>query len=107
MYSLPNVISFANLMSKVARELNRKMSKLTSFSIVAFLLLQGMFQAVSRPVRAFTGVTPVASNRVDEMDINRGMEGNSCGGEGEEDCLMRRTLEAHLDYIYTQKGKHR
>ncbi|KAF3331000.1 phytosulfokines-like protein [Carex littledalei] len=29
-----------------------------------------------------------------------------CGvGEGEEECLTRRTLVAHTDYIYTQ-GKH-
>uniref|UniRef100_A0ACD5TVM9 Uncharacterized protein n=1 Tax=Avena sativa TaxID=4498 RepID=A0ACD5TVM9_AVESA len=27
------------------------------------------------------------------------------GGEGVEECLMRRTLVAHTDYIYTQ-GKH-
>ena len=27
------------------------------------------------------------------------------GGEGAEECLMRRTLVAHTDYIYTQ-GNH-
>lgn len=30
---------------------------------------------------------------------------DDCDGEGEEDCLNRRTLAAHLDYIYTQKHK--
>ncbi|KAK8467424.1 hypothetical protein PHAVU_007G047000 [Phaseolus vulgaris] len=29
----------------------------------------------------------------------------SCDGISEEDCLMRRTLVAHTDYIYTQKHK--
>ncbi|KAA8531543.1 hypothetical protein F0562_006252 [Nyssa sinensis] len=29
----------------------------------------------------------------------------SCEGMGEEECLMRRTLAAHVDYIYTQKQK--
>ena len=29
----------------------------------------------------------------------------SCEGLGEEECLMRRTLAAHVDYIYTQKHK--
>lgn len=29
----------------------------------------------------------------------------SCGGIAEEECLMRRTLAAHLDYIYTQNHK--
>ncbi|KAI9124048.1 hypothetical protein K1719_005348 [Acacia pycnantha] len=32
-------------------------------------------------------------------------EGESCEGVGGEECLMRRTLAAHLDYIYTQKHK--
>ncbi|KAK7330933.1 hypothetical protein VNO77_25139 [Canavalia gladiata] len=27
----------------------------------------------------------------------------SCEGVGEDECLMRRTLAAHVDYIYTQK----
>ncbi|TKY51051.1 Phytosulfokines 3 [Spatholobus suberectus] len=27
----------------------------------------------------------------------------TCDGIGEEECLMRRTLVAHTDYIYTQK----
>ncbi|KAK8652910.1 hypothetical protein V6N13_126933 [Hibiscus sabdariffa] len=30
---------------------------------------------------------------------------DSCEGIAEDDCLMRRTLAAHLDYIYTQKLK--
>ncbi|KAK7343535.1 hypothetical protein VNO77_12338 [Canavalia gladiata] len=29
----------------------------------------------------------------------------TCDGIGEEECLMRRTLVAHTDYIYTQKHK--
>ncbi|XP_071723405.1 phytosulfokines 3-like [Rutidosis leptorrhynchoides] len=28
-----------------------------------------------------------------------------CEGVGEEECLMRRTLVAHTDYIYTQEHK--
>ncbi|KAJ1275860.1 hypothetical protein BS78_05G168100 [Paspalum vaginatum] len=33
--------------------------------------------------------------------------GGGAGVEGEdEECLMRRTLEAHTDYIYTQGGGH-
>lgn len=35
----------------------------------------------------------------DEMVV----EEISCGGVSEEDCLERRTLLAHTDYIYTQK----
>ncbi|XP_054810773.1 phytosulfokines 3-like [Prosopis cineraria] len=28
-----------------------------------------------------------------------------CEGIGDEECLTRRTLAAHVDYIYTQKNK--
>ncbi|CAL1380902.1 unnamed protein product [Linum trigynum] len=31
------------------------------------------------------------------------VEQDLCEGLGENDCLTRRTLEAHLDYIYTQE----
>ena len=37
----------------------------------------------------------------EDQEAMRGCE----GGEGAEECLMRRTLVAHTDYIYTQ-GKH-
>ncbi|XP_006649683.1 phytosulfokines [Oryza brachyantha] len=35
-------------------------------------------------------------------------EASEClqGGEAEEECLMRRTLVAHTDYIYTQGSHH-
>ncbi|KAF2283791.1 hypothetical protein P3X46_012620 [Hevea brasiliensis] len=38
---------------------------------------------------------------VDEAEVVE----ESCEGAGEEQCLMRRTLAAHIDYIYTQKHK--
>ncbi|KAE9586857.1 putative phytosulfokine [Lupinus albus] len=41
-------------------------------------------------------------------DVNEAkveLDNESC--EGTEDCLMRRTLMAHLDYIYTEKHKPR
>ncbi|OVA10677.1 Phytosulfokine [Macleaya cordata] len=40
---------------------------------------------------------------IDDMDEIT----TSCEGVGEEECLMRRTLVAHTDYIYTQKKKNR
>ncbi|KAG5018442.1 Phytosulfokines 3 [Glycine soja] len=34
------------------------------------------------------------------------LDDESCEGiDGSEECLMRRTLVAHVDYIYTQKHK--
>jgi len=41
------------------------------------------------------------------MEMHRAEPGatEECEGEEGEECLMRRTLVAHTDYIYTQ-GKH-
>ncbi|EXC12624.1 Phytosulfokines 2 [Morus notabilis] len=41
----------------------------------------------------------VEAEQVEVADIE------SCAGVQEEECLMRRTLAAHTDYIYTQKHK--
>lgn len=39
-----------------------------------------------------------------EADNNNVEDGEvSCAGLEEQECLMRRTLAAHVDYIYTQK----
>lgn len=37
----------------------------------------------------------------ENMEVNEG-----CEGVGEDECLMRRTLAAHIDYIYTQNKKN-
>lgn len=45
---------------------------------------------------------------VQEVEAEKSMEvvGGSCEGAADKDeCLMRRTLAAHTDYIYTQKQK--
>lgn len=31
----------------------------------------------------------------------------NCSGPAEEECLMRRTLAAHIDYIYTQRHNNK
>uniref|UniRef100_A0ACD5XMV7 Uncharacterized protein n=1 Tax=Avena sativa TaxID=4498 RepID=A0ACD5XMV7_AVESA len=49
-------------------------------------------------------VSGVAGTEMAQEDQEQPM--TECeGGEGVEECLMRRTLVAHTDYIYTQ-GKH-
>ena len=47
--------------------------------------------------------SPPTGMEMEQVDLEamRGCE----GGEGAEECQMRRTLVAHTDYIYTQ-GKH-
>ncbi|KAE9611676.1 hypothetical protein Lal_00011559 [Lupinus albus] len=68
-----------------------------------FLLLT--FTCASRPVPASSLDISNKSKHeiIEEESVN--MEGSSCEGIGEEDCLMRRTLVAHTDYIYTDKHK--
>ncbi|XWS14816.1 hypothetical protein CRYUN_Cryun35bG0041000 [Craigia yunnanensis] len=74
------------------------MSKLCTLFIAA-LLLNFMISYAARPEPAF----PLTQNEVveaEKVDIDE-----NCQGVGKEECLMRRTLAAHVDYIYTQKHK--
>ncbi|KAH6767044.1 hypothetical protein C2S52_018027 [Perilla frutescens var. hirtella] len=75
-----------------------KIIYLCIITLFLFLTLSG--DVIARPEPNFSGVTPV------EIHSKGGVDEENCGGgEGEEECLRRRTLEAHLDYIYTQKQK--
>ncbi|XP_027333566.1 phytosulfokines-like [Abrus precatorius] len=78
------------------------MSKLATLFTFALLLSFNLIYA-SRPNPVFNGVSSlhedVAANKVEIDD-------ESCE-EGTEECLTRRTLAAHTDYIYTQKHKPR
>lgn len=47
---------------------------------------------------SFLFMQEVEAEKVDNNDEN-------CEGVGKEECLMRRTLAAHVDYIYTQNHK--
>ncbi|KAI4337072.1 hypothetical protein L6164_015530 [Bauhinia variegata] len=76
------------------------MAKLATLFITLVLLLSFGLIYGSRPNAAFHGGSSlhggVAGKKVESDE-------ESC--EGKEECLMRRTLEAHLDYIYTQNHK--
>ncbi|KAI5684425.1 hypothetical protein M9H77_05653 [Catharanthus roseus] len=52
---------------------------------------------------------PIMKTQQKEIEVEASQskaEEEKCGGRDEE-CLMRRTLAAHLDYIYTQNhNKH-
>ncbi|EHA8591558.1 Phytosulfokines 3 [Cocos nucifera] len=72
------------------------MSKNITLVFIAFLLLVSLTEA-ARP-------EPVdAKQNSIEAEISERVE--VCEGLGEEECLAKRTLMAHTDYIYTQKGK--
>ncbi|KAK8624848.1 hypothetical protein V6N13_089734 [Hibiscus sabdariffa] len=75
--------------------------------ITLFLLLFILHSpAAARPVPASAleySDTPFKTQHPD--DIGEENEDSCEGIVEEEECLMRRTLAAHLDYIYTQKTK--
>ncbi|XP_010548468.1 PREDICTED: phytosulfokines 2-like [Tarenaya hassleriana] len=75
------------------------------------LILCSVLICAARPEPTFPAAAATTASPVDRIHQEKKIEGNrddvaeeSCGVE-DEDCLMRRTLAAHLDYIYTQK-KH-
>ncbi|XP_021893542.1 phytosulfokines 3-like [Carica papaya] len=77
-------------------------SKVSTTSTVVFLLLIFfVLTHAARPDSGFSSVTkPIeVSNKDNDAEEN-------CDGIGEDECLLRRTLEAHTDYIYTQNNKH-
>ncbi|KAK9053284.1 hypothetical protein SSX86_029917 [Deinandra increscens subsp. villosa] len=69
------------------------MSRATTLFLILSLVLLSPVISSARPEPATT-TTPSKG-----VEVEEGCEGDI----GEEDCLMRRTLVAHLDYIYTQK----
>ncbi|GMJ15272.1 phytosulfokine 4 precursor [Hibiscus trionum] len=66
------------------------MSKLCTLFIAA-LVFSFMLSNAARPDPTFA------------LTQHEGVEADeNCQGVAEEECLMRRTLAAHVDYIYTQ-----
>ncbi|KAF9621124.1 hypothetical protein IFM89_016618 [Coptis chinensis] len=78
------------------------MSKVSSVFMIAILLFFTLtFAARSNPVLPKDSPVNNQQEHVGaEMEVDQ-----SCEGIGEEECLMRRTLVAHTDYIYTQKNE--
>lgn len=83
------------------------MAKFTTlFTIAALLLLlSSELTSAVRPEPAFSNNALKTSQHQEvEADNNNVEDGEvSCEGLEEQECLMRRTLAAHVDYIYTQK----
>ncbi|KAL1344947.1 hypothetical protein HN51_018747 [Arachis hypogaea] len=78
------------------------MSKLVTIFTLSLLLSFGLIYA-SRPHVEFDAMTMISSSSMHE-DVKTYKEGDQLDDENceGEECLMRRTLAAHLDYIYTQ-----
>ncbi|KAK9287061.1 hypothetical protein L1049_015470 [Liquidambar formosana] len=79
-------------------------SKVSTLCMVTLVLLFALTHA-GRPEPAFSNVAPVKTQHGDVEGAKNVEVEENCEGPGEEECLMRRTLAAHLDYIYTQKQK--
>ncbi|KAM0937993.1 putative phytosulfokine [Dioscorea sansibarensis] len=76
------------------------MLKHTTVLLLSLLLVLSLTRSSGRPVPSDPKTTKEV---VDEA--NPEAEEESCEGAGDEECLMRRTLSAHIDYIYTQGKK--
>ncbi|KAA8545749.1 hypothetical protein F0562_020800 [Nyssa sinensis] len=74
------------------------MSKVNATLCLIALLLFFTLTSSARPAPAVDDPSPFKTPHAVEAE-------ESCEGLGEEECLMRRTLAAHVDYIYTQKQK--
>ncbi|CAD5183246.1 unnamed protein product [Musa acuminata subsp. malaccensis] len=77
------------------------MSRSTTFFVIALLLFVSLGEAARH---APADPTNTQTEGVEEDSFEKMDE--ECGGVGKEECLMRRTLAAHTDYIYTQGKKH-
>ncbi|GFP78880.1 phytosulfokines 3 [Phtheirospermum japonicum] len=73
------------------------MSKPTTVFLVALLLCFTLCSAARRPP-LHDKVVAEHQVKTEEAHVEE-----SCQGIGDEECLMRRDLVAHLDYIYTQR----
>ncbi|XP_059643219.1 phytosulfokines 3-like [Cornus florida] len=79
------------------------MSKFSTLFVVV-LLLSFTLSYSARPEPVFHSDTLVnAQHEIEAQQVE--VVDESCDGVGEEECLTRRTLAAHTDYIYTQKQK--
>ncbi|KAJ4701585.1 Phytosulfokines 3-like protein [Melia azedarach] len=76
------------------------MSKVSTFITIALLLCFVLSYATARPDPSLS-VNSLPKTQLQE-EVG---EEVSCEGIGKEECLTRRTLAAHVDYIYTQNHK--
>ncbi|KAM1318138.1 hypothetical protein ACFX13_003440 [Malus domestica] len=80
-------------------------SMLTSLCVVVLLLFLSLSGMAARPLPSSSSdVSAVkVQHELEDVEVEKSMVEESCEGVGEDECLTRRTLAAHIDYIYTQK----
>ncbi|KAK8673076.1 hypothetical protein V6N13_111432 [Hibiscus sabdariffa] len=81
------------------------MGKLATLFVLTLLLVSTLsFAARTGP--AFSPAKTQLQVTVETEQSSEAVEvEDNCEGIAEDECLMRRTLAAHVDYIYTQKQK--
>ncbi|KAL6573071.1 hypothetical protein OROHE_002547 [Orobanche hederae] len=72
------------------------MSKATIFFIAALLFFS--LCSAARPDPTSRNKVSDAGNENEEAQVDE-----SCHGVGEDECFMRRSLDAHIDYISEKK----
>ncbi|KAL7612200.1 phytosulfokines 3 [Lactuca sativa] len=72
------------------------MSRTTIFFILVLLFCS------PPPYTASLTTTTTMTKHKNKGGVETAQIEEGCEGIGEEECLMRRTLVAHIDYIYTQ-----
>ncbi|GMH14858.1 hypothetical protein Nepgr_016699 [Nepenthes gracilis] len=79
------------------------MAKFTGLVLIALLLCSALTYA-ARPEPSLRRTSPAESQHRDIDGVAGEFvdDNETCAGVNEEECLMRRTLVAHTDYIYTQ-----
>ncbi|XAR48438.1 hypothetical protein NMG60_11031260 [Bertholletia excelsa] len=75
------------------------MPKLATLFVIALVLFLMLTSAPARPGPPM-GISQHGELEAEKAEID---EEESCREGDKEECLMRRTLAAHVDYIYTQK----
>ncbi|XP_022752065.1 phytosulfokines 3-like [Durio zibethinus] len=79
------------------------MAKLVNLFVLTLLLVSTLsFAARSGPAFPHDSPAKIQAEGV-ETELNNDAVEDRCEGVVQEECLMRRTVAAHIDYIYTQK----
>ncbi|XP_047953763.1 phytosulfokines 3-like [Salvia hispanica] len=81
-----------------------KTTTICTLTTLLFLLLLFSSHATARPGPAFHDVTPIENHHSDQ-DGEKEADRDNCVGLKDDECMMKRMVEAQLDYIYNQNKK--
>ncbi|KAG6585714.1 Phytosulfokine, partial [Cucurbita argyrosperma subsp. sororia] len=81
------------------------MSKLVAlFSVVALVTMSLLSSSEARPIATSTA-TSLDLNHIAHQVVSEKGHDDVCEGGETKECLAKRTVEAHTDYIYTDDTK--